>query len=175
MRIIRFQGNRLTHTMDISTYRRRSKGWQKDPVAYIHPRILFGAGMYINTTFNRLHKITHVINCASDEDSPEWFRNKYPNNYKCLNAVDTLSANILDWYTEFEKTIHTFLRDPTCVNIYVHCQCGINRSGFLCLAFMNKRLGIDYWYGVKSILSQRPCALTNPSYQRQVYEFSDET
>jgi hypothetical protein len=174
MRLIRFQGNTLRHTMDVSGFRRRSKGWEKDPVAYIHSRILFGPGSYITDEFLTTHNITHVINCAFEQDSPSWFKMAYPENYKCLNSPDSLDANILDWYVEFEKTIHAFLRDKNSRNIYVHCQCGINRSGFLCLAFMCKRLSIDFFTGVKTILTQRPCALTNPQYKRQVYEFSEQ-
>lgn len=172
MHIIRFQGNTLSHTMDITGFRRKSKGWEQDPPAYIHSRILFGSGMALTKEFVRKHNITHVINCASDEDSPEWFKTTFPSNYKCLNAVDSLNANILDWYIEFEKTIHSFLREENSQNVYVHCQCGINRSGYLCLAFMCKRLNTDYNTGVKTILSQRPCALTNSTYKLQVYGFS---
>ena len=172
MRVFRFQGNILRHTMDMTTFRRKSKGWQQDPPAYIHSRILFGAGMSITEEFVKTHNITHVINCAFDEDSPSWFKSKYPSKYKYLDANDSLDVNILDWYDEFEKTIHTFLREEKSKNVYVHCQCGVNRSGFLCLAFMCKRLGISYSDGVKIILKQRPCALTNPVFKNQVYEFS---
>ena len=173
MRAIRFQGNSLVYTMSVANYRRRSKGWQNDPPAYIHSRILFGAGFFITPGFVEKHEITHVINCAFDSDSPEWFKEKYPNNYHCLNAVDSLDANILDWYDEFERTLHAFLRQPKCKKVYVHCQCGINRSGFLCLAFMCKRLNVDFNTGAAMILSQRPCALTNSAYRQQVYQFSE--
>ena len=174
MRVIRFQRNSLSHTMDVSGFRRRSKGWESDPPAYIHSRILFGPGSFITGEFLKKHNITHVINCAFEQDSPSWFKMAYPEKYKCLNSPDSMEANILDWYAEFEKTIHAFLRDEGSRNIYVHCQCGINRSGFLCLAFMCKRLKNDFFTGVKTILTQRPCALTNPQYKRQVYEFSEQ-
>ena len=172
MHVIRFQQGRLFHTMDISTFRRRSRGWQADPVAYIHSRILFGAGSFITPEFIKKHNISHVINCAFEQDSPDWFKSTFPSKYKCLNAVDSLDANILDWYIEFEKTIHAFLREEGSKNIYVHCQCGINRSGYLCLAFMCKRFNLDFFGSIKNILMQRPCALTNPEYRNQVYSFS---
>ena len=174
MRVIRFQRTALSHIMDISTFRRRSRGWEADPVAYIHSRILFGAGSFITPEFVKKHSITHVINCAFEQDSPDWFKSKFPSKYKCLNAVDSLDANIIDWYVEFEKTVHAFLREEGSKNIYVHCQCGINRSGYLCLAFMCKRLNIDFPTSVKTILTQRPCALTNPEYRKQVYSFSQD-
>jgi protein-tyrosine phosphatase len=160
--------------MNLIGFRRRSKGWEKDPPAYIHSRILFGPGMYLDEAFVKLHGITHVINCAFDTDSPQWFRSQNPTKYKCLNSVDSLNVNILDWYSEFEKTLHAFLREEGSKNVYIHCQCGINRSGFLVLAFMCKRLNIDFNTAIKTILDQRPCALSNPTYMQQVYRFSEQ-
>jgi len=36
---------------------------------------------------------------------------------------------------KFEETINKYLRDSVVGNIYIHCQCGINRSGILGSAF----------------------------------------
>lgn len=155
---------------DLASYRRRSKGWEKDPPAYIHPRIVFGSGIILTPTFIAKHNITHVINCAYDEDSPEWFRSSRPTRYKCLQAEDSLTADIFQWYPEFEKTLNRFISDPTCKTIYIHCQCGINRSGYLTLIYACKKLGFDCKHTFKSILQQRPCAFTNPAYRRQVEE-----
>lgn len=173
MYIIRFQGNVLKHKMDLFEFRRKSKGWQNDPPAYIHSRILFGPGIYVDEDFVKQHNITHVINCANDIDCPAWFRTKHPSKYKCLYAVDSLEANILEWYPKFEKTMHEFLREEKSQNIYVHCQCGINRSGYLCLLFACKRLNMEFDSAFRQILNQRPCALTNPKYREQVYRFSE--
>lgn len=155
---------------DVATYRRRSKGWEKDPPAYIHPRILFGSGMALTPEFAKKHSITHVINCANDIDSPEWFRLLNPDKYVCLNAEDSLSANILDWYPAFENAMRSFMKDKSGICIYVHCQCGINRSGYLSLIYACKMCGFELKDVFKSILQQRPCALTNPAYRRQVEE-----
>ena len=174
MKAIRFQGNALRHTMDVSRFRRNSKGWEKDPPAYIHSRILFSSGPALTPEFAKKHNITHVINCAFDTDSPSWFSSSFPFNYKCLNAVDNPTANILDWYNTFERTMHEFLRSDGAKNVYVHCQCGMNRSGFLVLAFACRRLNMGFNQAIEIILSQRPCALTNPSYLQQVYRFSEQ-
>ena len=159
---IRFQGGRMYYSM------RRSRGWMVDPPAFIHPRILFGSGMALTPEFAKKYSITHVLNCAFDQDSPTWFRNEFPHNYRCLNAIDSFEVNILDWYNSFETNMQAFLRDENCINIYVHCQCGINRSGFLCLNFMIKRLKLDLDDSIKAILSQRPCALTNTSFLHEI-------
>ena len=163
------EGRLILNSMDdAASYRRRSRGWQNDPPAYIHPRILFGSGIALDEVFIENHNITHVINCAFDEDSPKWFRTTYPKQYKCINALDNLTSNIVEWYPEFEETMQKFLSENGSKTIYVHCQCGINRSGFLCLLYACKKLRFDYNEVVKSILTQRPCALTNPSFRKQI-------
>jgi len=163
----------MSHLSDIwSTARRYSRGYLHDPPARIHPRILFGPGSWLeNREFIGENSITHVINCAFDPDCPEWFRNEHPDKYVCLNAVDSVDAFILHWYDEFETTMQRFLQDRECKTVFVHCQCGINRSGFLCLAFACRKLGYSYNDVVHSILKQRPCALTNPKYRLQVFHF----
>jgi hypothetical protein len=158
----------LNRMGDVATYRRRSKGWQNDAPAYIHPRILFGSGIALDEEFMNKYDITHVINCAFDEDSPKWFRQKYPKRYVSLQAPDDLTSNILDWYAKFEEMMQKFLSEPGSKIVYVHCQCGINRSGYLCLAYACKKLKFEYNEVVKSILTQRPCALTNPNYRSQL-------
>ena len=145
-----------------------SRGWQKDPPARIHTNILFGPGMYLTPGFVKHNNITHVVNCAFDKDSPVWFRTKYENNYACIEALDSADENILKWYPTFEQIMNTFLRSPGSRNIYVHCQCGINRSGFLALMFVCKKFGYSFDIATTAILKQRPCALTNSSYKLQV-------
>jgi hypothetical protein len=163
----------MSHLVDIwESVRRRSKGYTVDAPAYIHPKIMFGHGAALNNPdFIKQHSITHVINCAFDDDSPPSFREAFPHKYKCLNAIDSLDAYILYWYPEFESTMQKFLQDPSCQTVFVHCQCGINRSGFLCVAYACKKLGYPYDEVIRSILKQRPCALTNPKYRLQVYYF----
>jgi hypothetical protein len=167
MRHIRFQTKSVHSNMD----RRKSKGWVKDPPAFIHPRIMFGNGVALEQAdFVRKHEITHVINCAFDEDTAAWFRTAHPDKYAVINAVDDLNANILDWYPQFESHLTRFIQSEGSGTVYVHCQCGINRSGYLCVLYACKRLHYNYDDVVSSVLSQRPCALTNPNYRAQVSE-----
>jgi len=144
--------------------------YMKDPPAFFHPRILVGPGCFLNPYFAQKHDITHVINCAFDEDSPSWWRNHNPSKYKVLNAIDNVQVNILTWYPEFEKTMHEFLREGTGV-VYVHCQAGMNRSGSLALAYTCKNLDMKFDELVASVKRQRPCILQNPVFMNQVKEF----
>jgi protein-tyrosine phosphatase len=127
--------------------------------------------MYLTPGFVKHHNITHVINCAFDVDSPKWFRERNPENYTCIEALDSLNEDIRKWYPEFESAVNSYLRSPTVGNIYIHCQCGINRSGFLALLFVCKKFNYSFKLASDTILKQRPCALTNSTYKQQVIEY----
>jgi hypothetical protein len=129
---------------------------------------VFGSGVMLTPAFVQKHNITHVINCAYDPDSPEWFKLANPTKYKCLEADDSLTANIFNWYSEFENTLNMFMKDSGSQTIYIHCQCGINRSGYLILIYAGKKLGFGIRDVFKAVLQQRPCAFTNPAYRKQV-------
>ncbi len=139
----------------------------RDPPAYFHPRILVGAGAMLTLPFVRQYGITHVINCASHQDCPEWWPMFFPDKYAVLNAIDSLHVNITDWYPAFEATMHEFLRSGNGV-VYVHCQAGINRSGFLALLYSVKNLGMELNSMVQSVRRQRPCILQNSVFMDQV-------
>lgn len=147
-------------------YRRNSKGWQKDPPAVLHPRIWFGSANIPNNI-----NITHVINCAEDDFTSTFFNMYYPENTVCLGAYDNIHEDITSYYPLFEETMNKFLINPECRIVYVHCECGINRSGFLMLIYLCRKMGLTLEEAVKTILIQRPCALTNPAFRKQVVEY----
>jgi len=151
--------------------RDHSNGWIKDPPATIHPNIIFGSGMMLTEDFVSKKKITHVINCAQDKDSPSWFKEAFPKNYACIDAVDSINVDITLWYPEFSSRMTHFLKDKDSQVIFVHCQCGINRSGFLLLMYVCLNFDFNLTDTVKSIIKQRPCALTNPTFRIQVAEY----
>jgi hypothetical protein len=142
----------------------------REEPAYFYTRILVGPGSFLTPYFVEKHGITHVINCAHDDFSPVWWRTRFPDRYKLIEAVDNLTVNILDWYPEFETTLQRYLREGDGV-VYVHCQAGINRSAFLTLAYTVKNLGVDMDELIVSVSRQRPCILKNPVFMNQVREF----
>ena len=146
----------------------KRRGWANEPPAKIHPRILFGPGIYLSPGFVKMHNITHVINCAFDKDSPSWFREKHPEKYTCLEAIDGVDQDIMTWYPEFENTINNYLEEPDSRTIYIHCQCGINRSGFMVILFACRKFGFPFETLRRVILKQRPCALVNRTFEKQV-------
>jgi hypothetical protein len=156
-------------TYTLNSHRQRSQGWTKDPVTLAFPRIFIGDGARLSPAFMELYRITHVINCADpsacriDLDSEK---------YVCLNAVDHPSVNIFEWYPQFKETMDKFLRDPSCLNVYVHCQCGINRSVFLTIAYIVKTFRIPLETCILRVVRERPCVMTNVSFQKQLIQFA---
>ena len=125
----------------------------------------------LTPTFAIRYDITHVINCAFSEDSPEWWRIQHPGKYVCLEAIDSRTGvNILDWYGRFEAAMQGFLREGSGV-VYVHCQAGMNRSGFLALTYASLKMGIDYDMLFDTAKRQRPCILQNLVFMNQTKEF----
>jgi protein-tyrosine phosphatase len=141
----------------------------RDPPAWFHTRILVGPGVYLTPIFQLTRNISHVINCAYEVDSPAWFKNKFPDRYECLNAPDSLDADIRNWLPQFERAMQMFLRDGNGV-VYVHCAAGMNRSATLALAYVCKNFYFPVDAMIQTTLKQRPCMFQNPTYMNQVRE-----
>jgi hypothetical protein len=155
--------------MDYMRYNRaRSRGYKIDPPVLIHPMILIGAGEMLTPEFKQKWGITHVLNCAEDEMCPSWFSKLHSDKYTCLEAIDSLNVNILVWYPKFRDTLLNYLRRPECSRVFVHCQCGINRSAFLTLMFVCDIFAFPFENTERIIIQTRPCALTNPAFRLQV-------
>lgn len=141
-----------------------------EPAAYFSSRILVGHGSKLTPMFAHQHNITHVINCADESASPEWFKQTRPKAYACLNAIDSFEHNILDWYPAFESTLLRFLREGEGA-VYVHCQAGINRSAFLALTYVVTHYGFPLERTIVTTRGQRRCMFQNPVFMNQVREF----
>jgi len=140
------------------------------PAAWFYPRILVGAGAFLTQRFAAEMNITHVINCADDGACPEWFSDRYPERYLCLDAIDSPYVTILDWYPKFEANLREFLRSGSGV-VYVHCQAGMNRSAYLALAYVCTRFHLDGEGTLEAVKRQRPCMFQNQVYRGQVLSF----
>lgn len=152
-------------------YRRNSRGPCADPPAKVHPKLMFGPGFYLTDQFIAKHNISHVINCADDSVLPANVKQKFGDHYVVLNAIDSANVNITDWYPYFESKMNEFLRDATSKVIYVNCQMGMNRSGFLVALYSCIKFGYPYEAVTRAILLQRPCALMNSVFHQQVQEY----
>lgn len=153
------------------SYRRNSRGPLVDSPAKVHPKIMFGPGMFLNDEFVEKHNITHIVNCAYDDAVPSDIQKKFLGNYFCLSADDSFSTDITTWYPIFETVMNSYLRDPKSKMIYVNCQMGMNRSGFLITLYMCMKFGFQYQNVTRIILLQRPCALMNHVFHQQVQDY----
>lgn len=152
-------------------YNRNSKGWKNDPIAHAHPRIYLGSREEVDlVTFHR-HNITHAINCAEEGWNSKWFKTEFPERYECIGAEDTLEFDIISVYPKFEEVMNRFMADPDAKNIFVHCQCGINRSAFLLLIYLCRKFHYKIGDAVKCIAQQRPCCFRNTAFRTQVIDY----
>jgi predicted protein tyrosine phosphatase len=157
----------------LQKYRHASKGFAHDPIATVYPRILLGPGFVLTPTFIKTRQITHVINCAEDEVCPLGLRNALGSTrYACMNATDDETDIIQKHYTAFEAAMDAFLRDPTCYNVYVHCQAGMNRSATLAVAYVVRRFRAKLQIVVENTARQRPCIMTNPYFHEYLCKFA---
>lgn len=159
----------MNHLWD--KYSRNSKGWKEDNLAIVHPRILLGPAFAVEPLRMLVNKITHVVNCAEDRISAKWYKEKYPDRHECIGAIDDVTEDITKWYPQFEEIMNKFLADPECIKIYVHCECGINRSAFLILIYMCLKFGYPISMVITSLTKQRPCVLMNPTFRSQAIEY----
>lgn len=152
-------------------YIRNSKGWRNDPIARVHPRIYLGSREEVDLFTFHTNNITHAINCAEEGWTVKWFKHEYPDRYECMNATDSDEFDILSVYPKFEDTMNRFLADSETKNIFIHCQCGINRSAFLLLVYLCKKFHYKIDDAVKCILQQRPCCFQNKVFRKQVTDY----
>ena len=180
MPIIRFRRDGRLVIMDpllywlrtvLSGMRSRSLGFQHDPLANPFYRLWIGDGHRLTSELARLHSITHVINCADDSACPPAMKEAFLQNYTCLDAVDAIDVNIFVWYPLFKLTLDKYLQDPTCKGIYIHCQAGMNRSATLGAAYVIKTFRVPFVPFMQRMIQQRPCIMTNPSFQLQLVSF----
>lgn len=132
---------------------------------------MFGPGVFLTPDFMTKNRITHVINCASEGDVPSFVKEKLKNNYVVLNSIDSYHVNITDWFPVYALSMNKFLQDRNCQMVYVNCQAGMNRSGFLTVLYACLKFKYKFEDACRAVVLQRPCALMNPIFYKQVEEY----
>lgn len=152
--------------------RLRSRGPFLDPPLLMENKIIVGPGVWLTPNFVMNNNITHVLNVSVLEATPGWVRNSFKNRFHFIPCDDTLEFDIFAKYPEFESKLKSYMQDPICGRIYVHCQAGMNRSATLAVAFTVKYYKRPLEYIVRNSLHQRPCILMNTAFNEKLEEFA---
>jgi hypothetical protein len=132
---------------------------------------MFGPGVFLSSDFIQKNNITHVLNCAGAGDVPSFVAAHFGNRYAILNAIDSPLVDITNWFPEYTVHIDRFLQDPACKMVYVNCQAGMNRSGFLTVLYSCMKFKYKFEDACRAVILQRPCALMNPVFYKQVQDY----
>ena len=145
----------------------------QDSPAELLPHLFLGNYMDARNT-RRLRDlgITHVMNCASVRSEVV---NPYPEGsgvvgYLSFTADD---ADDYDMVQHFEDA-RNFIDDAYASGgrVLVHCAQGINRSGFIVVAYLMVSQRLDVIEATEYVKTHRGLLLTNKSFQKQLIQFA---
>lgn len=114
------------------------------------------------------HKIKTIINCATYEAQPQLYNIQ---TYICLNASDDTNYRILDNHSSYVFEIIDMSLEKG-YNVLIHCQCGINRSATLAIAYYCMKLQCSIEKAILDVFKVRPCILTNTGFREQLFEWA---
>lgn len=132
---------------------------------------MFGPGVFLSSDFIEKNDITHVLNCADEHAVPSFVRTRFGEKYAILNAIDSPLVDITSWFPAYKAYMDRFLQDPACNVVYVNCQAGMNRSGFLTVLYACIKFKYKFEHACRAVILQRPCALMNPVFYKQVQDY----
>ena len=147
-----------------------------DDPSRILPQLYIGSDN--NAQEERLLKtlgITHVLNCAGNYYCSKYrkeFCESLGIKYEQFDADDTQSYNMLQHVDRAVRFINDAKRSHGIA--LVHCMKGINRSGFICAAYvmLTKRLSVVG--AVRLMKRQRAKVLSNDGFCRQLIQFGKQ-
>jgi hypothetical protein len=139
------------------------------------PPVEFFPGVWLGNVFNAqdLHfrhqyNIQTIINCATYEAQPQ-LMNIY--TYICLNGSDEKNYKILEYHFDYVyDMIERSLERGH--NVLLHCQCGVNRSATMAVAYLCKKTQCLIENAILDIFKQRPCILSNVGFREQLFEWA---
>lgn len=143
-------------------------GWFSLPIAQIYPGLFLGNIFHAQDIHFRIdNNIKTIINCATYEAQP-LLLNVF--TYVCLNASDSPSYRIIDTHFSYVCEIIDMSLEKGW-NVLLHCQCGINRSATLAIAYYCMKYQCSIEKAILDVFSVRPCILTNNGFREQLFEW----
>lgn len=112
-------------------------------------------------------KITYIFDCASTDSGIC----SYPTSlgitaYDSIPAIDDCCHDMIQYIEKAITFIDMVKRKRA--RVLVHCIKGINRSAFICAAYMMLRSNKNLYQAVRHLKYTRGIVLTNPSFQKQL-------
>ena len=143
--------------------------WYCLPVAQIYP------GLFLGNVFNaqdihfrKNNNIKTIINCATFEAQPQLFDTL---TYICLNASDDDTYKIIEKHFDFIYEIIELSLEKG-HNVLIHCQCGVNRSSTLAIAYLCMKTQCSIEQAILDVFRIRPCILTNIGFRDQLFDWA---
>lgn len=109
-------------------------------------------------------KITHVVNTCGEACQVDY----------SSSGIKTLSINALDssdyQMTQHIKKVYNYIESSRIAKgkVYLHCQAGVNRSGFLITTYVMQHKKMDLVAAIKYCLKKRGVYLTNDNFLEQI-------
>ena len=116
------------------------------------------------------HKITHVVNLCGEACSIDYSTMKI--RTLLINALDSSDYDM----TQHIKEVYNFVESARIAGrrVYLHCQAGVNRSGFLITAYVMMHKNMPLVAAIKYCLKRRGMYLTNDNFLGQIVRWARE-
>lgn len=123
-----------------------------------------------NTARLKALGVTHVVNCAAGDMTADYSST----DVQCLEikALDNFDYNMKQHFEEAYEFIENARREGG--KVMVHCMAGVNRSGFITVAYVMKHLKLDLLSAIDYCVLRRGFFLSNHTFQRQLVVFARE-
>jgi hypothetical protein len=142
--------------------------WLSLPPVEVYPGLWLGnmfnaQDMHFRTNNN----IKTIINCATYECQVQLINVQ---TYVCLNASDDEEYPIINNHFSYVYEMIDISLEKGW-NTLIHCQCGINRSATLAIAYLSHKVHCPIEKAILEIFYKRPCILTNKGFRKQLFEW----
>ena len=121
--------------------------------------------------------IQHVLNCTPSREvgagagCPNFFHKERDFTYMRCAVFDTAAA---DLRAHFDACANFIERAQFYSSVLVHCHRGQSRSAAMVMAFLMRAQGLNVQSALARCQKVRPAAAPNPSFMKQLREFSEQ-
>ncbi|GAM22524.1 hypothetical protein SAMD00019534_056990, partial [Acytostelium subglobosum LB1] len=138
-----------------------------EDISKIFPGFYIGSLAAVKRDTLDEYQITHVLSIMNG------FKPKWPKMYK-FHVIDIYDMDDVDIKKYFEQTFEFIEEGRRDGAVLVHCFAGMSRSASICIAYLMKKLKIDYSDAHGLMVDARPIVYPNPGFVRQLKEFEQE-